>query len=690
MKKIYLLFLALIATLSMSIHAQDYYIFGDFDGSGTWQYYPLNKENDTHYYNQITSNTNQIKFLIRDNNGDYYKWYSTDDRNANGNIENGGYSIPLAKNEGGDIILGDNKTVTIKNNQVYYFDYYPADNWIKITENNTNSKSPANPVLPENFRTQGDFYFYGDLNRWSSLDSDVAGKEITVKNGKGDDVTDDIYPNGAPTHFTVDQLQKNWKFQKAEGALASGSYSWDWGWYVLDMSKAVDTEGHKGRLEGQFQIIKGKREEDSWGFNYDKTKPNDYFAKAIKVGTPAYLDKVSGTTQNLHLDNNYIEGAKIYFNPTTNQIYVTGSGKDSYVYYTANRDDVCQPYFWEILDVSQDNYYTNASEFNTKSAWEKLGSQEYQGVTYSTVWRRRIPAGATYRYPISINVLVKNDAGNLTFPQAQIMGEDIWFVENNVNLYYRYDDDAATNSLTWVVYNAFNKNFDSAGVPESYDYAFGGRGLSLKDAQPLIKDGKWGVAIKRPLNDEEKAKVPEEYKVHADGSWWVSPVVLPYEFTSNTWAMFGDSRGAVFPAEREKAIDEDLNSVQIRGNDVFYVVPTTNQNPEIVYSHLNGSYSLKDHHTIQINAEFFNPDGETPYELLNDLSANVTYNFDIYKDGVWVGGTGTQEATNAYKEEPFLEWNPTTTGGTGFYFIVVKAKYNDEIYTSTDVYQVFE
>lgn len=679
MKKIYLLFLALIATFSMSIHAQDYYIHGNFCGNN-WIDYKMNKTSENEYYAIIHVSKDSPEYVIfRDDNNSntYFKLdkdfndYSDKSNYGNGEYTPGAWNQKMkVQNDGGDNFSfkatpGYDYKITI------YLEY--GNDWVRI----------------DNLGTT-DFYFYGDLNRWSSLDSDVAGKEITVKNGKGDDVTKDIYPNGAPTHFTVDQLQKNWKFQKAEGALASGSYSWDWGWYVLDMSKAVDTEGHKGRLEGQFQIIKGEREEDSWGFNYDKTNPDDYFAKAIKVGTPTYLDKVSGTTQNLHLDNNYIEDAKIYFNPTTNQIYVTGSGKDSYVYYTANRDDVKQPAFWEILDVSQDNYYTNASEFNTKSAWEKLGSQEYQGVNYSTVWRRRIPAGATYRYPISINVLVKNDAGNLTFPQAQIMGEDIWFVENNVNLYYRYDDDAATNSLTWVVYNAFNKNFDSAGVPESYDYAFGGRGLGLKDAQPLIKDGKWGVAIKRVLNDEEKAKVPEEYKAHADGSWWVSPVVLPYEFTSNTWAMFGDSRGAVFPAEREKAIDEDLNSVQIRGNDVFYVVPTTNQNPEIVYSHLNGSYSLKDHHTIQINAEFFNPDGETPYELLNDLSANVTYNFDIYKDGVWVYGTGTKEATNAYKEEPFLEWNPTTTGGTGFYFIVVKAKYNDEIYTSTDVYQVFE
>lgn len=763
MNKIYLLLLAFFLGLAAQAQESTMYVYGDFDGQG-WKHYAMSYNTEqmgspgTHFYVQIRAKANTADFLFKKvvTNPDggkentYYRQKNGTTGHGDVNKTNEGYVVTISPNNEGY----DFRVSGLTPEAVYYVDLYFTDDANHRTakiERNYGDVFPSTSIEDNASPEPSGYYFYGDMNRWSTLTN--CDKPYSISDLKGNDITDRVFPNGAPQYVSESDLLNRWQFREVNwmyelkgldgilGTRKDGEITAENGWYYLDFEGLSDYEGNFGRLCGQFKITKGNENNaDNWGFDpgfVDDKLNKDYLSSGIQVGIPYGVHKHGNANypnpmyQNLILANNYIENAVLYFNPYVNggegQVFIVGTPVNLYVYYGAVRGDGEEfraPADWQMNDMSQFNYYANVYGFNDKSygewnfggmfQWDyvsprdfsypqydkyvKDGKIVFNGVEFDHVWRRRIPAGVTHRFPVEFNVWITNDRGDIRFSETRINCDDIWFIEADVELFYRYKSEESTKELKWVVYNAFSNNYTNEGIVDTYDYLFGGR-RSWNGDQPLIRSGEWGVAIPVELTDDE---LPEEYKEYA-GTWWKSPVSLPYDFTSNAWALFGDSRGAVFPAERVKAEDEDLESVHIEGRNLYYVVPEEEQNPEILYSHLKGTATLDDA-TIQINAEFFEPttfehgEKNDRYELMTDMRSGneeILYNFDIYYDGAWVAGTGNKEFSAIYEKLPYYNWRLDQEYGNGqkyqegYYFIVVKVKYRNKIYTSTDVYPVF-
>lgn len=614
------------------------------------------------------------------------------------------------------------------------------------------------------------YYFYGDMNRWSLLLN--AGKNVSITKLTDEELTDDekrsvfgTDPNKWPKYYTKPELKKTWMFKKVTSEMVNKGYNdkalpsgVTTDWYYLDFKKISDQGVHTGVLCGQFKITKGDHGDENWGISNGENS-SSYYKKNVKTNTSTAIQKGSGL-QNIVLDNNYVENAIIYFNPNTNRIYIEGDGKDLYVYYAVIGAEAPQNgngLKWLMSDLSQVNYFVNTIGFNGKKTTEyrkvrtvngqkvydeinsedipemlKTGGNNGGAFTWETpsssvfyrntefqpqnVIRRRIPSGATHRYPIQINVELTDETGEKF--QKRVMCDDIWFIRNtsSVNVHFRYDTKDATESLDWVCYNVFTEGFDpSSGAVTSHNYLFGDN-VAISAEQPSITSGQWGAMKLEEVNDPESE--------HNGELWWHSPVALPNDFTNGAWAMFGDSRGGIYPAERVSAEPSALADMVIAGEDVWFTAATF-ENPAILYSHLNGTFNLAESgsNTVQINAEMFEPasvkDGS--FALVSDMS-QVKYRFEVYrngrlvacnnKEGKMITGTDVNNYSNDFTTLPYFDWyidgddktesgwtqkcmnfdNITTgkpTSKDGYYFIIVKCNYNGTIYTAQDTYAIY-
>lgn len=809
MNKFYLLILSLFVAIGFNAKAADeLYIYGDFDGSG-WKYYPLNYERDNqndrdHYYNQIkvTGNASTIEFLVFKNdtegNGAWYRWkyingsHPGDDytsvKTENGVDHQAHFQVDLS---GG----GSNfKIIDVQKNAVYYFDFYVKfnDDRLEVKKNSSTNQNPVSSVTPTKKKLSGDFYFYGDMNRWSLLQNE--GRTVSISKLRGGEYNDTEKEkiwgknhNNWPTYYKEDELKSIWKFkpitnemvQKGilkEGVEFPADLELDDYWYYLDFEDISDQGVHTGILCGQFKITQGyyddresgKYKELNWGISGEYS--TSYFGNTLKVGEVTEIEHRSGL-QNMVLDNNYVENAIIYFNPTYDKIYIDGKGKDLYVYYAVVGEnvpaDAKNKIKWEMSDLSQQNYYVNTIGFNGKKnnevlngdggeitesdskfieiggnrtnpeaeagrfVWENAPEAiKYYNTTFEpgNVIRRRIPSGATHRYPIQINVNFTDEKGNV-YPKQRVLCEDLWFIRNDkeVNLHFRYDTKEATNSLDWVCYNAFSEHINNDGAVDGYKYLFGDY-VDLSEDQPSITNGEWGTMKLETIEDKES--------IHYGEEWWSTPVALPSDFTTGAWAMFADSRGGIYPAERVEAQGKALEEMVIAGNDVWYEAATF-ENPSILYSHLNGTFNLQRStgNTVQINAEMFKPEslkGDNPsYDLISDIT-KVKYRYEIYRNGhlvacngtdndksVMYTGTSVTSHLNEFTSLPYFDWyidGPNKTTGfeqvcmnfdnipeasrpksvngasekAGYYFIIVKCLYNGIIYTAQDTYAIYD
>lgn len=498
-------------------------------------------------------------------------------------------------------------------------------------------------------------YFYGDMNMWSIYENN-AGMQQSIKNSSDVDVSADVWGSDIPFYLTKEELDRDWRLHRIEGA-PEGQTADGGDWYMLDFSDKVDKDGHRGRLCGQFKLTDGNWNRVHWGCS----STDDYLTseKSIHANEPFVADKATGH-RNLHMYHSYIDGAKLYFQPATGTVLVTGEGKDIYVYYVGP-DDMSADFhpYKRIFDMSQVNYYTDNNTFNTGD-WETVTGPVTapNGVTYSSnVLRMKIPYGAEHRDPIEFNVTIGKHNGTY-FPATRIKCEDLWFIERSVYVYFRYEDESIQPEE--VGYTAFYEDFDSElGYVTGYTYATG-------DADKYIK-----MEPGQPTADADIDIVGEH-------TWFRSPVELPADFISGAWALFRTSQGATYPVGGVKASSRELAKAAIQGANLYYTVPAAS-NPGILYSHHKGTYQVGTDHAgipLQINAQLFDENGE-----LDNSCGEVRYSFSVARGGETVF---SQDAG----EKPYMD---IAAGAltAGYYFVTVNAVKGGVTNVATDVFPVY-
>ena len=747
MNKIYLFLIALLATVGFTAKADDgMTVKGNFKSStSNWQSYDMswNGDDDSKGYRQkvyrarIYMENKRPEMLIMQGNTNIGA------KVANGTIKEGtgnGETVTASSNH---IKLSEDLQL---NTYYYVYIYYNTsnnngnvgsaangnDHWVEIVKDSDQSGNT------ETVDPSDGYYFYGDMNRWSLTQNN--GQQVSIKGGDGTTYKiEDVFEAPYPKYYTQKELESMWMFKPVDAAHAwsSGSISAGSGWYYLDFSKLYDGDGNKGRLCGQFKITKGYYKDDNqdnWGTELDDAYPSlDYLNTQLTTGTSAFSLKKGTGKQNIVLSNNYVVagddkvGPILYFHPANNQMKLRGKGVDCYVYYAiaGGNATVADVKDWLMSDGSQENYYMNTIGFNGKVTTEKnrdgfplanydqkVDPTKYnpnnayfkwevytnggQGVIhnkvkFNQVVRRRIPSGASHRYPIEVNVWVKD--ANKQFEPQRVMCDDVWFIDatkQTVNVYFRYDDVDATKTLDWASYNIFNTQLDQNGVVNGYNYLFGGV-KKRNETQPKITEGEY--AVMQLVENVELSKIPDEYKsLDSPQVWWKSPIAIPSEFASNSWVIFGESRGGIYPVDRVKADFDVLNEMGINGQDLFFVAKA-NENPTILYSHLNGTFKRSDSvsKTVQINAEFFDPetfDSDTTPTLVTH-TGEVKYRFEIYYNGE-IKATSSVKNDDGYHEEPFWNWDMNSPEWVpGYYYVIVKALYKGNIYTAQDTYAVY-
>ena len=626
-----------------------------------------------------------------------------------------------------------------------YFSGFKKDQWytIKVFLAD-NGNATVIEVVPE-----GEFYFYGDMNLWSIInETDVSldeshlnpvqvyerGASRTEENNKAAAVFNG--EENIPPYKTIAELENDWKFlyltssnsQYIKGPVKGGD-----NWYYLDFKGKEDFEKNVDLICGQFKITTGTWGGTNWGISSvtdDKVNATYFSTNLVKAGGSTATSVVNGGGQNILLENNYVSsdangfGPVLYFNPNTNQVFIYGEGHNYYVYYTViGADSFVAPTSQTLIDHSQENYYVNIPGFNgdnkypsdynsgnynvgNKYTWEEVSGLKYGNLTGLTAYRRRIPPSASHRFSVQNTVTVTDYKG--TFNARPLSCDDVWFIRaaKDVNLHFRYNSEANTQNLDWVCYNAFFKEYKN-NIFTGYNYLFGDF-VDFKSDRPSIHNGEWGFM--------KLERIDANATEHAGELWWSSPASLPIDFQSAAWAMFADSRGGTYPADREKSSEDELLRVEIKGSDIWFEVQGDEESDlSLLYSHLNGTYSLKGNAAkdvetngsavIQINAEFFLPEGQkdVSYFTSGDLMTHtglVEYSFAIYKDNNLVTGT-LENGKVVYQQEPFFNWvvkgndpsqgsNASVNYSEGYYNIIVKARYRNKIYSTEDTYVIYE
>lgn len=725
MNKIYLFLLAMIAS-SYGFNAKAYvdvYLHFDNGYGSEWEHVLLKETKSNEFYEaDFELKIDYPKFNLTSDNGDN-KWVLWNDTYKIG-IEDSQHKLKkIGKNDSGLDATFDFKAGK------YHIRFNPSYDGHKEAEVWITSLTPVVP-------SSSDYYFYGDMNMWSShLTCDEDGKGLPVEiytfedSEKKTNIAGDVFNGKIPNHYSKAELEK-WKFKKVE---ANTKYATFLGnsianWYYLDFANLYDGEGHRGRLCGQFKITMGNHDNgDNWGLTGGANDNGDpsttYLGKYLQTGSGNSLTGEKGTyKQNFHLEANYVTGAVLYFNPTANNgngsLKLEGTPVYNYVYYVWTNGTPSESNIQSCtMDVeSQLNYLVNKLGFNgTNASYVNIGGNKdtgkfhwesgsfkhpVTGKTYNGL-RRRIPAGSTHRFPTQVNIKFKDDVDGdvINYPTARVLCDDIWFIRpvNLINVYFRFDDDAATASLDWVAFNVFNTDYDRLGVPVGYNYLFNGYYARTATSQPRITDGEYAV-----MQYVESHTKPGETKSH---HWWKSPVAIPSDFSSNSYVIFGDSRGGIYPIDRVKSDDVSLADFELHGEDLYYVA-TTKDNPSLLYSHLNGTFKLSESSGgfVQINAEFFEPESMIPDDngdrnpvIVTDTKA-VKYKYEIWKDGVMIE-TSTSSDGTGFIEDPYYDWvlvsgktpgmTAKATYGAGYYYVVVKALYDGQIYTAQDTYAIY-
>lgn len=542
---------------------------------------------------------------------------------------------------------------------------------------NNNLRLYVNNTLYDNY------YLYCDMNRWSALKN--AGQPVSITDLTGNDLTSVLWPEGAPKYYSVDELNAKWRFTDvAQNELPAAIRDENGPWMKLDMNQVTDQDG-KRVMCGQFKITSGDFEgADNFGFDADVNDDNSlkdskaYLIDGLVEANKLY-DKVSHKAglRNFILADNYLTNATIYLQPISNKLYISTANGDAdvhhpYVYYAVyNKNDFGQPQSAKISDLSQVNYYANSEGFNNTANgemnpggrydWEKVTTIDgepivYDGIEYAYVYRKRILPSASHRFPVPFNISLTGYTGT-QFEAQQVDCKDLWFVEGEVNLHFRYADG---RQPSWVACNAFTRQFDNLGVVSGYTYAWGGA------------ENKW-----------QKMTAPAEVEGGDGYLWYNTKESLPRKYSSAAFAIFMTSEGAVYPIDGNKANSTERATVAIKGHDLFYVVPVPDPDIHILYTHLNGTYQLGSEaaaHPLQIQAEFFDEDGslDTTY---NDESTK--YFFAVYK----AGAANPVATTGDFRFEPYFDgFQPVEAG---FYTVVVKVMKDGKVYSASDIYPVY-
>lgn len=709
MNRIYLFLAALFVAIGAHGATLHYSYF--VDGSETWQTVEMAADGSVYVYRSFNIPSGATWGNLFIENGDtYYGGYS-DDPNGLNEVNNN-YGIGYGPSSGTDAENVTNLKISL---DVYAtYDLYlqtDGESGAKIWVTNKRGGLDANGKMNER---DGYYYLYADMNRWSLNQN--AGDAITIRNLAEADITTTVWPNDqfgnstAPKYCTQEELDRDWKFEKCSAP--DGQTGDDW--YKIDFAARgiKDALGNVGRLCGQFKITKGFYKDNNtnnWGpklADQSDASVINYLQNKIDINS-LYTDfqKNSGL-QNFQLNCSYVQDAVLYFNPTDNKIYLTGTPVYKYVYYVVssgttttdgrvNSENTQLPQAWELSDMSQENYWANSKGFNDGSdyygiskdanfnidnmyQWELVTNpdDDYHGTKFTKAYRRLIPYGAMHRFPIEFNVRLRG-ANGTEFDKQAVVCDNIWFIEASVNLYFRYESGYLPS---WVGYNAFTYHYDGEGV---HDYDM----FAYSDDAATSKTNKWQLAT-GPVS----AQGPDDSH---EWLYFKSHKSLPLNYASDTYAIFLTAEGAVYPTLGTEATGDELMKSAINGVDLFYVVPDEIAEVGILYSHLKGSY-CKDREgvgaeVLQIQAEFFNEDGtlDTTFKNEDTKYAFLIYKYDDSTKSLrLIANSGT--GSDPYVYDPYFDWADSVNVDAGYYHVVVKVKKNGVEYKATDNYPIFE
>lgn len=710
MNRIYLFLAALFVAISAQGVTLHYSYF--VDDSETWQTVEMAADGDVFVYKSfnIPSGSTWGNLYI-ENDGTSYGGWSED---TNGLTEtNDNYGIGYGPSSW-ETATDTGTYLKINLDAFSTYDLYfqiSGDDGTKIWVTN---KRGGLDTGGKRLERDGYYYLYADMNRWSLNQN--AGDEIVIRNLAEQDITKTVWPDDqfgnstAPKYCTQEELDRDWKFEKCS---APEGQSGD-DWYKIDFKERgiKDALGNVGRLCGQFKITMGfyrDNNTNNWGPSLG-TNQNDenvinYLKNKIDVNSLYTGFQKNSGLQNFQLNCSYVQDAVLYFNPTDNQIYLTGTPVYKYVYYVissglttdgrVNSESTQAPQAWELSDMSQENYWANSKGFNDGSAytgipkngaynidnmynWELVNNpdDDYNGTKFTKAYRRLIPYGAVHRFPVEFNVRLRG-ANGTEFDRQAVDCENIWFIEASVNLYFRYESGYLPS---WVGYNAFTYHYDSEGI---HDYDM----FAYSDDAATSKTNKWQLATG-----------PVSAQGPADSQPWLyfkSRTSLPLNYASDTYAIFLTSEGAVYPTLGTDATGDELMRGAISGTDLYYVVPDEIGEVGILYSHLKGSYCKdregEDGEVLQIQAEFFNEDGtlDTTFKKDDTKYAFLVYKYDdTTKSLRLIANSGT--GSDPYVYDPYFDWNESVNADAGYYHVVVKVIKNGVEYKATDNYPVFE
>lgn len=581
---------------------------------------------------------------------------------------------------------------------------------VTLTSVKTGSDDPISDIAdPENTEGGKYLYFCGDMNVWSFIgrnsDSGLCRYYEGWKQGGGEqgefveeEGSSFVYKTDNPDmkyykFATLRDLNTKWRFEKC----ATPSEQTGDNWWKLDLKAngAKAPDGVVGRLSGQFIITDYNWDSSDRyavdGHAHDNHFDSDAYAKEyytgqIKVGT-LYTKGRQGNGQNFCLANGYVDDAVIYLNKDNGNILITGTPGDNYAYYAVvGEEQFSAPASTILRERAQVNYFTPADYFqngtkinddaNYDFKWELVENVPYTtpaGKTYTfpKVWRKKIPTGAVNRYPMSYAVGITTDAGRV-FDPVLIRNNDAWFIENNVHLHFRFEDESRNEIPGMkVYYNAWVDRYDENNALLDKPYYLSEKFIAMSDEMVEVTD-----------------------EAHNDRKWFKSEASVPGPFDSAGYAMFATTYGGFYPSGGFHASLSDKHEMAIGGLDFFFEVPKSDPRVGILYSHLNGTFKMGRDATsgknlVQINAEFFvDNEGAFNHGHLDTTYADgsLQYRFRIYdKTGELVDVDGSDY--NTWINEPFFNWEITEAG---LYNVNVQVREADgTIHSAQDVYAVF-
>lgn len=560
------------------------------------------------------------------------------------------------------------------------------------------------------------YYLSGDINVWS----DIAGRNTKNSSASGYGTGDGTFEHESDGNFnykqddvdnpylkfeTIESMNTKWRFDKVTDVPYAGAPSGQW--YKLDLRAkgAGDRDGNVGRLCGEFKIIGGKLEQTDEGIGVNGNQSDTYFGKVIKPGELFTHGEWNGG-QNFLLDNTTIENAVVWFNKDNCNVYVTGRPHDLYVYYAKyegtneatgelNANTFTAPESVHLGEVSQQNKYVPRKAYINGTyesgaayadyEWKKYEPAEGEkiwyrndpstGLAFNYVYRKKIPSSFAHAMPMGYLTSVtkstkKDDGTSKWFPRVRMNCEDIWFLENQVNLYVRYKDEAL-NENARVYYNAFVDRFNA-------DLTLAGSVYMSDDILPMTDNGK--VDGTENMVDIESG---EHY-----GRWHKSPKPMDDLF-SNGYAIVATDYGVYLPINDSFASNDEKARMHFDGRDLYVTLGESSGNVSILYDHLNGTFCKGDAQTVQINAEYFitDEDAYNVNEIDFSLGDGVTYEFLIYNEGKLV-------VKKEADQLPFYDWNVQDLAA-GLYTVQVKVHDRtsgdgtDHVSTATDVYVIY-